>query len=462
MSASGLSERDLAELAAFADGTLPAERRAQLEARIAASPELAELVGRQRRSLAAMRSAADEPVPASLAAAVEASRVDAVSRRGRGRRRVALRLGAVAALVAVAATVLVLNLGGSAAQMVADAARFAAEAPRGPTPPRLGTRTARSSLSPSRAWCFPTSRSPFGWRAFGVRSGRIGGRNATAVSYGNGGRRGRGYVIVAGPALAQPAAGQATTIGGVQYQTLQLNGELAVTWRREGHTCVLTGAATWPELLALASWGDGMSCRPTGRRGGALFVALEPARQAVAARNSRLAHRAFGHTPGLRGFLIGQAGEIDRHERVAELVGQLGDRGVHLIDLERRCGVVRRRCGEGQVIGKRRGIAGRRLAPRAGSPAYCATPAQIAQLILAGEKTRPREHARTGLLHQVLGILARSGPGACGAVETRQVLHHTIGVKSSWSSHSRWPRPSARAVSCRPPVRHRRTRRHCV
>jgi hypothetical protein len=103
---------------------------------------------------------------------------------------------------------------------------------------------------------FPDFAQSFGWRAVGVRSGRIGGRNATAVSYGKNGRR-LTYVVVAGPALAQPAAGQAMMIGGVQYQTLQLNGELAVTWRRAGHTCVLTGAAPGPELLALASWGDG-------------------------------------------------------------------------------------------------------------------------------------------------------------------------------------------------------------
>jgi hypothetical protein len=41
---SQLSERELAEFAALADGTLPAERRAEVEARVAASPELQELL----------------------------------------------------------------------------------------------------------------------------------------------------------------------------------------------------------------------------------------------------------------------------------------------------------------------------------------------------------------------------------------------------------------------------------
>ena len=49
---SQLSEHELAELAALADGTLPADRRAEVEARVAASPELQELLERQRQSLA--------------------------------------------------------------------------------------------------------------------------------------------------------------------------------------------------------------------------------------------------------------------------------------------------------------------------------------------------------------------------------------------------------------------------
>jgi hypothetical protein len=34
-----------------------------------------------------------------------------------------------------------------------------------------------------------------------------------------------------------------------------------VTWQRVGHTCVLTGAASRAELLALASWHGGGTLR---------------------------------------------------------------------------------------------------------------------------------------------------------------------------------------------------------
>jgi hypothetical protein len=45
---------------------------------------------------------------------------------------------------------------------------------------------------------------------------------------------------------------------GVPFRTLRVDGRLAVTWRRNGHTCVLIGGAPGAELLDLASWrGDG-------------------------------------------------------------------------------------------------------------------------------------------------------------------------------------------------------------
>jgi hypothetical protein len=87
----------------------------------------------------------------------------------------------------------------------------------------------------------------------GVRRGHIDGRDATVVLYRKDGRR-LGYVIVAGRGLARPGDGQPKYIGRVEYQTLRLNGRLAVTWQRGGHTCVLIGQAPRAELLELASW----------------------------------------------------------------------------------------------------------------------------------------------------------------------------------------------------------------
>jgi Anti-sigma-K factor rskA len=67
--------RELAELAALADGSVSPERRAALEARVAMSPELAELLAEQERALTLTRSAATEiEAPASLRARIDAQR----------------------------------------------------------------------------------------------------------------------------------------------------------------------------------------------------------------------------------------------------------------------------------------------------------------------------------------------------------------------------------------------------
>jgi len=45
--ADGVGDREIAELAALADGSLAPERRVALEARVAASPELADRLAEQ-------------------------------------------------------------------------------------------------------------------------------------------------------------------------------------------------------------------------------------------------------------------------------------------------------------------------------------------------------------------------------------------------------------------------------
>jgi hypothetical protein len=94
--------RDVAELAALADGSLAPERRAALEAEVAASPELADRLAEQERVVALTRSAAaDVEAPTGLRARVEAQRG---SRRTPVRSRLVL-VGAAAATAAAAAVV---------------------------------------------------------------------------------------------------------------------------------------------------------------------------------------------------------------------------------------------------------------------------------------------------------------------------------------------------------------------
>jgi anti-sigma factor RsiW len=256
---SRLSAEEMAELSALADGTLPAERRAAVEARVAASPELRALVDRQRRALAATRTLANEPAPAPLRTSIEARVRGRAAGRGRTRRLVPrLAMGGAVALGAAIALVVALS-GGPAGPSVADAARLAMRPATGPAPARLDSSRTKLAARVDGV-VFPDLRRSYGWRPVGVRHGRVDGRKATVVYYAKGEQR-IAYAIISGSGLPKPSGAQAALRGGVEYQTLRLEGRPAVTWRRLGHTCVLIGTASRGELLTLASWRGGGTLR---------------------------------------------------------------------------------------------------------------------------------------------------------------------------------------------------------
>jgi hypothetical protein len=92
---------EFAGLAALADGSLPPERRAVLQARIAASPELADRLAEQERAVTLTRTASAEvEAPAAL-------RVRIGARQRPRRMPVSRRLVAVGATAAIAVVVLV-------------------------------------------------------------------------------------------------------------------------------------------------------------------------------------------------------------------------------------------------------------------------------------------------------------------------------------------------------------------
>jgi anti-sigma factor RsiW len=103
--------REITELAALADGSLAPEHRAALEARVAASPELADRLAEQQRAVALARSAANGvDAPAALRARIEAERR---VRRVRVLRRPVLIGAAATAALAVAMGLAVFSSGTS-------------------------------------------------------------------------------------------------------------------------------------------------------------------------------------------------------------------------------------------------------------------------------------------------------------------------------------------------------------
>jgi anti-sigma factor RsiW len=248
----GLSDDELADLARLVDGTLPADRRPEVEARVAASPRLASIVERQGVALDALRGTAGTGAPARLRAQVERRRgTGRAAARGPGRTVIG---GAIAA-AAVVVLALVLALPGafSGGPSVADAAALADKPPTQAAPGSVpGTpQLLRAEVDDVP---FPNYAAKFGWRAVGTREDDPSGRDATTVYYEKDGRT-IAYTIVSGDALDPPSDASSTHRGGVEYRTFRDDGRTVVTWERDGNTCVLSSETARPaELVELADW----------------------------------------------------------------------------------------------------------------------------------------------------------------------------------------------------------------
>lgn len=239
----------VADLMALADGTLPAGRRAEVEATIAASPELKSTFEDQLRSVTLIRGAvSDVYAPPGL-------REQARLRQPRRKSATAFRLSfggglAIAVAAALMLIVLVLPSGSpgaptfSAAAALATRSATAAAPAADPQHPFWLRRGVGEVYFPDR---------PFGLRAVGQRIDRLGGHQAVTVFYSW--RRERvAYTIISLPSLRQPAAA-GVRVGGLMVRSLTMSGRQVVTWRRSGHTCVLSATGlTARQLERLAAW----------------------------------------------------------------------------------------------------------------------------------------------------------------------------------------------------------------
>jgi anti-sigma factor RsiW len=283
-----LSAADEADLAALADGRIDPARRAAVQAHIDADPVLAAAFADQRAALRALALVSEQvSAPLALRARIEElervaaqpSRRPAWARRrraggsqdgraadgdargsrdgpavGRDARRARVlrpgRLLPAGGLVAAAVVVLFLALG---SQPTVQSALAAATRPpqaaalTDPAQPKL----LREQVDGVR---FPDYAAKFGWRAVGVRTDDLDGRTQRTVFYERGGQR-VAYSIVSGDALDEPGGARRFTREGTALRGFTGDGRNAVTWRRGGHTCVLSGAGVGTAaLLELAAW----------------------------------------------------------------------------------------------------------------------------------------------------------------------------------------------------------------
>jgi anti-sigma factor RsiW len=246
------------ELAALADGRLPAERAEQIARQAAEDPGVASDLAEQRRAVELFRAAAAEP-----AAEAPAALREGLGRRRREPRRAALGgrgalAGgvAVALAVLVALTVLVLPSGGGGPSVARAADVSALPATEGPPPTDAGRPALLAAEVEGTA--FPDWEAEFGWTASGQRTDEVGGRATRTVVYAKEGDE-LGYTIVSGDRLEPPDGAREVTSGGVDLKLFTHDGRRVVTWTRDGRTCVLSGAGIDDEtLVKLAVWnGEG-------------------------------------------------------------------------------------------------------------------------------------------------------------------------------------------------------------
>ena len=240
-----------AELARLADGTLPPGRRAALEARVAGSPELQALLAEQQRVREAIAGVAT-PAPAALRARIQTLRPD------RGRRARFAIAGALATAAAALVLALALPSGSPAGPSLSQAATLSALPATAAAPGNYDGTDSLLNIAIGGVR-FPEWANAFGWKASGVRTDEIDGRQATTVFYDKAGRR-IGYTIVDGDALDVPGGATPAQRNGLELHTLTADGRTVVTWERMGHTCILSGdGVAAARMIELAAWTAGGS-----------------------------------------------------------------------------------------------------------------------------------------------------------------------------------------------------------
>ncbi len=252
-----------AALAAAADGTLGAEERERVEREAAASPELARQLERQRAAVAALQ-ARDDAAPVALRSAITDAVEAATTRRrlaftlprsSAGVLRPRPLLAAGSALAAAAVVLALVLSGGSPAgpPSVQQAARVALRSPSAAAPAALpGDHELAAAVG---GIAYPTW-SRVGWHAVGQRSDTVDGRAVRTVFYANARGARIGYAIAAGTALPV-TGGRIVPVGSARLRVLRLgDGSQVVTWKRDGHTCILAAGRDVPtaRLVTLASY----------------------------------------------------------------------------------------------------------------------------------------------------------------------------------------------------------------
>jgi hypothetical protein len=202
----------------------------------------------ERAGVAIRDASAKVQAPASLRADIAAERL---ARPGRPRptRWVPLAAGVAAAVVA-AVLVFSFDPGTSSPTDVAAATGAALRPATGPAPVARG-RVIDAHVGSVQ---FPNYSYGLPYRATGVRHDTIAGRNAVTVFYSAGKQR-VGYTVLDGKSLPVPSSARPVSFADFDAFAFSKNAARVITWRRDGHTCILASrTADEATMLQLAAW----------------------------------------------------------------------------------------------------------------------------------------------------------------------------------------------------------------
>jgi hypothetical protein len=189
-----------------------------------------EVPERHRRVVRALQ-AGGPAVPDSVLRQVEALEVRPVAKP---RARPALA-GAIAVGVALM-LVTVLWLGGPGGPTVVDAAQLS------PLPAERPAPRGFAGVD------YPNWSTRFGWFAVGGRDDELDGRRTTTTFYIHTHHR-IGYTVISGKPIDPPAHAEVLNVNGVKLHRFRLGAQDAVSFERNGRTCVLSGQVHDPDTL---------------------------------------------------------------------------------------------------------------------------------------------------------------------------------------------------------------------
>ena len=220
-------------------------------------PMTDEELARAREGQALVAAAvADVQAPPSLRESIERNRERAAARARapfwrRHRLGLAAASAAAAALVVVAVARQTEGNPEPSLTKVYSAVRLnptkSAPRPAGGTPPQLAARVGNL--------VFPDWEASFGWKAVGRRDDTLSGRPVTTVYYRNREGARLGYAVVSGDTLDAAPPGRLVTRKGKSYHVASVRGRTIVTWKQQGHTCVIQAPSRVPRarLVELAA-----------------------------------------------------------------------------------------------------------------------------------------------------------------------------------------------------------------